>query len=303
LSVKVDSLTKIYGSQRAIDSISFEVKSGEILGFLGPNGAGKSTTMKIISCYTLATEGSVRINNLDILENPVEIRRHIGYLPEQNPLYEDMYIKEYLLFIARLHKLKSTASRKAEEMIEITGLGPERKKKIGMLSKGYKQRLGLAQALIHDPDVLLLDEPTSGLDPNQVVEIRKLITEIGKSKTIILSSHIMQEVQAMCNRVIIINKGKIVADDQTENLIQQHNDSVLLKVVFKNKVAKSDFKKIDELIHVEQKGDHYLIRLKNISQREKLFDYAVETNNPLLEISPVQENLENIFQQLTNSKN
>ncbi|MEI6596549.1 MAG: ATP-binding cassette domain-containing protein, partial [Bacteroidota bacterium] len=212
MSVIVEHLTKIYGAQKALDDISFEVKPGDIMGFLGPNGAGKSTTMKILSGYIPQTSGKASVCGYDVQENSIDVKRHIGYLPELNPLYTDMYVKEYLLFIAELQNLGKRSNNAVESMIERTGLSLERRKKIGQLSKGYKQRVGLAQAMLHNPEVLILDEPTSGLDPNQVGEMRDLIREIGLDKTVILSTHIMQEVEAMCNRVVIIDKGKIVAD-------------------------------------------------------------------------------------------
>lgn len=208
MSIKVTDLTKIYGEQKAVDHISFEIKTGEIVGFVGPNGAGKSTTMKILTGFIPPTSGEAKINKLDLIENSLEIRKNIGYLPEHNPLYLDMYVKEYLEFIAGIYKLGSKTKSKIEQIIEQTGLTIERKKKIGTLSKGYRQRVGLAQALIHDPSILILDEPTSGLDPNQIIEIRNLISEVGKQKTVMLSTHIMQEVEAICDRIIIINKGK-----------------------------------------------------------------------------------------------
>lgn len=215
MSIVLKDLTKTYGSQRAIDNISFSIDSGEIVGFLGPNGAGKSTTMKILCGYIPQTSGLAQIMGMEVSKDPISVKKRIGYLPELNPLYPDMYVAEYLKFISDIHKIKGSKEA-IERVIESTGLSLERKKKIGQLSKGYKQRVGLAQALLNDPEVLILDEPTSGLDPNQVTEIRKLILSLGKDKTILLSSHIMQEVEAMCSRVIIINKGKIVADDKVE---------------------------------------------------------------------------------------
>jgi len=220
MSIKVSGLTKIYDTQRAVDNISFELKKGEIVGFLGPNGAGKSTTMKIITTYLPATSGQVEVCGFDVHEKPMEVRRRVGYLPEANPLYYDMYVREFLEFTAGIHELGKKTKARIEEMVEMTGLAKEAHKKISALSKGYKQRVGLAQAMLHDPEVLILDEPTSGLDPNQIVEIRDLITGIGKEKTVLLSTHIMQEVQAMCSRVIIINNGKIVANDSIDNLKQ-----------------------------------------------------------------------------------
>jgi len=212
MSLSLKSLTKEYGAQKAVDELSFDVSGGTIMGFLGPNGAGKSTTMKMVSCYISPTSGTAEVCGYDIHKNPLQVRKHIGYLPEHNPLYLDMYVREYLQFVAGIHKLDNKKKR-AAEMIEMTGLGKEQHKLIGALSKGYRQRVGLAQAMIHNPDVLILDEPTSGLDMNQLVDIRNLIKTLGQEKTVILSTHIMQEVQAMCDRVIIINNGKKVADD------------------------------------------------------------------------------------------
>jgi ABC-2 type transport system ATP-binding protein len=218
MSIKVSGLTKVYGTQVAVDHISFELKKGEIVGFLGPNGAGKSTTMKMITGYLPFTDGKASVAGFDIESQSMEVRKRVGYLPEANPLYYDMYVREYLEFTAGIHQLKN-AKQHIETIITHTGLSKEAHKKIGALSKGYKQRVGLAQAMLHNPDVLILDEPTSGLDPNQIVEIRELIKTIGKEKTVLLSTHIMQEVEAMCSRVIIINNGKIVADDTIENLL------------------------------------------------------------------------------------
>src|SRR3978361_484679 len=217
MSVKVSGLTKIYGTQKAVNDISFEVNKGEVLGFLGPNGAGKSTTMKILTCFVPQTSGTATVCGFDTTSAPMEVTKKIGYLPESNPLYYDMYVREYLEFVANVYELKEIKS-KTESIIETVGLTPEANKKVGQLSKGYKQRVGLAAALIHDPEVLILDEPTSGLDPNQIVEIREVIKRLGKDKTVLFSSHILQEVQAICDRVIIINKGVIVADDTLTNL-------------------------------------------------------------------------------------
>ncbi|RVU00188.1 ATP-binding cassette domain-containing protein [Mucilaginibacter limnophilus] len=225
MSISVSTLTKVYGTQKAVDEISFTAKPG-VLGFLGPNGAGKSTTMKILTCFIPQTSGTATVCGFDVVKQPLDVRRHIGYLPESNSLYQDMYVKESLGFVAGIHKLHQPEKRIAE-VIEQTGLGPEQHKKIGQLSKGYKQRVGLAQAILHNPDVLILDEPTSGLDPNQLIGIRQLITELGKSKTIVLSTHIMQEVEAVCDNVIIINKGKIVADETLTGLREKNNSSSL----------------------------------------------------------------------------
>lgn len=225
MSIKVSNLTKIYGKQRAVSNISFELKKGEVVGFLGPNGAGKSTTMKMVTGYLPPTEGQINVCGFDVVKEPMEVKKKVGYLPESNPLYYDMYVREYLGFTAGIHNLGKQGKERIEEMINLTGLGKESHKKIGALSKGYKQRVGLAQAMLHDPEVLILDEPTSGLDPNQIVEIRDLILRIGKEKTVLLSTHIMQEVEAMCGRIIIINNGTIVADDSIGNL-QQGNRSL-----------------------------------------------------------------------------
>jgi len=219
MSIKVQNLSKVYGTQRAVDNISFEVSKGEIIGFLGPNGAGKSTTMKILTGYIPATEGTAEVNGFNVQSSPLQVKSNIGYLPEHNPLYLDMYVKEFLDFAGSLYGLKGrTLQLKIDETIERVGLGLEKHKKIGQLSKGYRQRVGLAQALIHNPDVLILDEPTTGLDPNQLVEIRDLIKNVGKDKTVIFSTHIMQEVEAICDRVVIINRGKIVADSTLSDL-------------------------------------------------------------------------------------
>jgi ABC-2 type transport system ATP-binding protein len=225
MSIRVQSLTKVYSQQKAIDGITFSAEPG-VLGFLGPNGAGKSTTMKILTCFIPQTSGSASVCGFDVETQSLDVRRHIGYLPESNSLYLDMYVKESLAFIAGIHKLTSPQKRIAE-IIEQTGLGPEQHKKIGQLSKGYRQRVGLAQAILHDPEVLILDEPTSGLDPNQLIGIRQLITDLGKTKTIILSTHIMQEVEAVCSQVIIINKGHIVADDSLQGLRDKNNGKTL----------------------------------------------------------------------------
>ena len=222
MSVKVEQLTKVYGEQVAVDHISFEIKKGEIVGFLGPNGAGKSTTMKILTGYIPATSGTASVAGFDVTDEHQNVQKRIGYLPESNPLYVDMYIREYLEFLAGVHQLGARSQQRIQEVIDQTGLRAEEMKKIGALSKGYKQRVGLAQAMLHNPEVLILDEPTSGLDPNQIVDIRDLIKNFGQSKTVILSTHIMQEVEAMCDRVIIINKGKLVADDSLKNLQAAH---------------------------------------------------------------------------------
>ncbi|MEO5909391.1 MAG: ATP-binding cassette domain-containing protein [Pelobium sp.] len=232
MSISVKNLSKTYGTQKAVDGISFEASPGKILGFLGPNGAGKSTTMKMLTCYLPQTSGSATVSGFDISNQSLEVRKNIGYLPESNPLYHEMYVKEFLNFVGETYHLKNLKSR-VEEVILATGLSKEQHKKIGQLSKGYKQRVGLAQAIIHDPKVLILDEPTSGLDPNQLIEIRKLIKELGKTKTVILSTHIMQEVEAICEEVIIINKGKIVANNSLKGLLEEHKEITLEPIFVK----------------------------------------------------------------------
>lgn len=299
MSVSVASLTKIYDSQKAVDAISFEFNKGEIVGFLGPNGAGKSTTMKMLTAYLSPTSGTATVCGFDVQEQSMEVRKRIGYLPEHNPLYTDMYVKEYLRFVSGLHKMKG-ASKRIEEIISLTGLTPEAHKKVGMLSKGYRQRVGLAQALLHDPEVLILDEPTSGLDPNQIVDIRNLIINSGKEKTVILSTHIMQEVQAMCSRVIIINKGKIVADKLVSELLNQDKDMEVLKVEFKLPVSDDNLKGIYEGLKVENLsgGVKWSIQ-SNKDIREELFRFATANGNAILEMSKETQSLEGVFQELT----
>lgn len=301
MSIVVKDLTKTYGSQRAIDNISFSIDSGEIVGFLGPNGAGKSTTMKILCGYIPQTSGVAQIMGMEVSKDPIGVKKRIGYLPELNPLYPDMYVAEYLKFISDIHKIKGSKEA-IERVIESTGLSLERKKKIGQLSKGYKQRVGLAQALLNDPDVLILDEPTSGLDPNQVTEIRKLILSLGKDKTILLSSHIMQEVEAMCSRVIIINKGKIVADDKVDVVKQTLSKNKSTTVVkFRSDI---DVKKlraksgVSEVITSE--GSIYrVVAESDIDLPELLFNFAIESKIIILEQKEEVESLESVFQQLT----
>lgn len=299
MSVKVNELTKIYGKQKALNQISFEVKPGEILGFLGPNGAGKSTTMKILTGFLTQTSGTASVCGFDVTTQSMEVRRKIGYLPELNPLYTDMYVKEYLLFSGRMNGLSAKVAEKSvERMIERTGLTLERKKQIGQLSKGFKQRVGLAAAMLHNPEVLILDEPTSGLDPNQVVEIRNLIREMGKNKTVIFSTHIMQEVEAMCSRVIIINKGKIVADDEIGNLQKRLNKQYLLTVEFKNKVDISALKQIKDLIKAEANQNIYKISASS-DIRESVAVLAQKNQWIILSMQLEESSLEEVFQSLT----
>ncbi len=303
MSVKVEHLTKIYGSQKAIDAISFAAEPGKILGFLGPNGAGKSTTMKIITCFIPQTSGKVTVCGFDVETHSMDVRSRIGYLPEHNPLYLDMYVKEYLEFIAGLHHMKHPLNRIAE-MIGITGLEREQNKKIGQLSKGYRQRVGLAQAMIHDPQVLILDEPTSGLDPNQLSEIRKLIKELGKQKTVILSTHIMQEVEAICDRVVIINRGQIVADDDTKNLQIASVHEIIYKVEFDKLTHRNLLEGIQGVKTAEPlEGNTWLLATsENIDVRAKVFDFAVKNNLVMLSIHKEEERLEDVFRKLTTKK-
>lgn len=300
-SVEIKDLVKVYGSQKALDSVSINIKKGEIVGLLGPNGAGKSTLMKILTAYIPATSGLVLINDKDIDDDPLEIRKIIGYLPENNPLYLDMYVKEYLSFVLKMYPKKFNVKARVEEMIELTGLVREQNKKIEALSKGYRQRVGLAQALIHDPEILILDEPTSGLDPNQLVDIRKIISELGRNKTIILSTHIMQEVEAICNRVIIIDKGKIVADEKTENLSKLIGSERRFKVEFKESINKAKLLHMDFVESAEQKeGNIWIINSKNNKDiREDIFKFAVDNNYKVLSLSQDKSTMEEIFQKLT----
>lgn len=301
MSIQVQHLTKIYGSQKAVNDLSFEAKPGEILGFLGPNGAGKSTTMKIITCFIPQSEGHVKVCGFDTAENSMDVRKRIGYLPESNPLYFDLYVKEYLEFIARLHGLGSEGNKRIEEMIEKTGLTRERKKKIGQLSKGYKQRVGLAQALLHNPDVLILDEPTSGLDPNQLVEIRSLIKDLGKEKTVIFSTHIMQEVQAICDRVVIISKGRKVADETVEKLKSQNSKQQTVKVVFKETVAKEKLQSVRGGVQVSNIGNNeWELKAEGGNDlREEVAMFAKKNDYTILSLTKESFSLEEVFQKLT----
>jgi ABC-2 type transport system ATP-binding protein len=299
MSVIVKQLSKIYGTQKAVDEISFEVKKGEVLGFLGPNGAGKSTTMKILTCFLPQTSGNAEVCGTNTATNPLEVRRHIGYLPESNPLYQDMYVKEYLEFAASIYQLPN-AQKRIAEMIEATGLTAERTKKIAQLSKGYKQRVGLAQAMLHNPEVLILDEPTSGLDPNQLVEIRALIKQLGKDKTVIFSSHIMQEVQAVANRVVIISKGKIVADDTTEQLQSRLNNEMVALVEFKQSVHHETLLKIKGVKQAVQQDNLWqLTAIGTEDIRESIFEFAKQQNLTLLQLYRDKYSLEEVFKQLT----
>lgn len=300
MSISVAGLTKVYGTQKAVDNISFELKKGEIVGFLGPNGAGKSTTMKMITGYLPATSGTVKVSGFDVAAQPLDVKRSVGYLPEANPLYYDMYVREFLEFSAGVHKL-SNAKLRIEQMIDITGLGKEAHKKIGMLSKGYKQRVGLAQAMLHDPQVLILDEPTSGLDPNQLAEIRDLILRIGKEKTVLLSTHIMQEVQAMCSRVIIINNGKIVADDSIDKIQQVNSTQGILLVSFETAVDTTLFQKLKNLKQYEAIGQnkYKMTTDKPEELRKEVMQLALNHDINISSLQAETQSLEDVFRSLT----
>jgi len=300
MSVKVQHLTKNFGAQKAVNDISFEAQSGEVLGFLGPNGAGKTTTMKILTCFIPQTEGKAEVCGYDVETHPMEVRSRIGYLPENNPLYKDMYVKEYLGFVAGLHKM-GNAKKRVAEMLEMTGLGSEQNKVIGDLSKGYRQRVGLAQAMLHDPEVLILDEPTSGLDPNQLVEIRSLIKQLGREKTVIFSTHIMQEVQALCDRVLIINNGTLVADDPIHKLQERMSGEVVVTVEFHQPAVKVELQKIHQVKRVEALGDNrwHLIAAPGKDIRGDIFRFSVEHKLTLLEMHKEEFSVEDVFQQLT----
>jgi ABC-2 type transport system ATP-binding protein len=298
MSVSVNQITKIYGKQKVLNNISFEIGTGEVVGFLGPNGAGKSTMMKILTGYITQSEGEVKVCGINVLNNSIESRKKIGYLPENNPLYLDMYVREFLSFIADIHKVKNKNDR-INEMIELTGLFPEKSKKIRQLSKGYRQRVGLAAALIHDPEVLILDEPTTGLDPNQLKEIRFLIKSIAAKKTIMLSTHIMQEVEAICDRAIIIKKGKIVADNKLE--ILQNKGVEIIDVEFQNPLLISVLENIKEVKQVVQKSETRFEFISDDSQdiRPLISQFAIDNSNLVVNMQKREEKMEDIFQNLT----
>lgn len=301
MSIKVSSLSKVYDTQKAVDNISFELKKGEIVGFLGPNGAGKSTTMKIITGYLPATSGTAEVCGFDVQEKPMDVRKRVGYLPEANPLYYEMYVREYLEFTAGIHKLGKDSKKRIDEMIEMTGLTKEAHKKIGMLSKGYKQRVGLAQAMLHNPEVLILDEPTTGLDPNQIIEIRDLIKKIGEQKTVLLSTHIMQEVQAMCRRVIIINNGQIVADDSISNLQGATTQQDVTIVSFDKAVDKAHFKTLKNVTSAESMGDNkWKLVSKNAEELPReLMQWALDHHLTITSMHNEVHSLEDVFRKLT----
>ncbi len=309
MDILVENITKSYGSQKALDDLSFRVKTGEILGFLGPNGAGKTTTMKAITCYLNPEEGDIMVGGRSVLEKPDEVKKDIGYLPENNPLYLDMPVIDYLEFVGELQGVpKEKIKDRIKLMVKVCGLTKEKHKKIGELSKGYRQRVGLAQALIHDPAVLILDEPTTGLDPNQIIEIRELIKEIGKEKTVILSSHILAEVEATCDRVVIINNGKIVADGTPEQLRQKAQGNESLKVTIEGGEKNEVFTSIKELPPValvdfaEESENTFTVESKpGMSSAKAIFDMCVEKGWYISRLTPQEKNLEDVFRELTNT--
>ncbi|MBP6039703.1 MAG: gliding motility-associated ABC transporter ATP-binding subunit GldA [Flavobacterium sp.] len=297
MSIVVENISKNYGAQKALDNISFSIKRGEIVGFLGPNGAGKSTLMKILTTYLKSDSGNAIVNDHDVVLDQKKVQKSVGYLPEHNPLYLDLYVREYLAFNADLHKV---AKSRIDEVITLTGLTPECHKKIGELSKGYRQRVGLATALLHNPDVLILDEPTTGLDPNQLVEIRDLIKNIGKNKTVFLSTHIMQEVEAICDRVIIIDKGKIVTDKKLTNLVSDQTEQII-EVEFDKQVNEHDFSSLPNLKGIKNLN-HAIWELtfsSDIDMRSEVFDFAQNNGLKTLQISLKNKNLEQIFREKT----
>jgi len=301
MSIVVTELTKVYGEQKAVDKISFSAQKGEIVGFLGPNGAGKSTTMKMITGYLTPDSGVATVSGVNVADNPIAAKQKIGYLPEANPLYTDMYVKEYLDFIAGVHGIKNK-KQQINDVIGLTGLSVEQKKKISQLSKGYRQRTGLAAALIHDPEVLILDEPTSGLDPNQIIEIRNVIKNQGKDKTVLFSSHILQEVEAICDRVIIINKGKLVADDRLANL-QQKGNTDMVKVTFKEPLEAEWLNRLKGVLSVN-KLDSFSWQIKSSDANEvkrELLEMSLQHNLNIVSLQTEGGSLEEIFRRLTNA--
>jgi ABC-2 type transport system ATP-binding protein len=302
MSIQVNSICKTYGNQKALDMVSFEIGSNEIVGFLGPNGAGKSTMMKILTCFIPPTSGQAKVFGFDIINESIKVRKQIGYLPEHNPLYLDMYVKEFLEFVGGLHQLSKIKNR-VKEMIEVTGLQAEQTKKIGALSKGYRQRVGLAQAMIHNPKVLILDEPTTGLDPNQLEDIRFLIKNLGKEKTVMLSTHIMQEVEAICDKVIIINQGIIVANDETKNL-QKNNIKQIITVEFDKNISiqlLQSIPHINQSIHLHNNTWQLISNSKN-DIRKDIFDFAVSNQLSVLTLNKEEQKMEDVFKQFTSKK-
>lgn len=301
MSVTAIDVSKSYGKQMALDQVTFSIEQGEVVALLGPNGAGKSTMMKIIACYLPQSSGQVRVCNIDVSQNPLAVKKNVGYLPENNPLYLDMYVKEYLYFVAGLYGLGKRGKERVEEMIELTGLTAEYRKTIGVLSRGYRQRVGLAQALIHDPKVLILDEPTSGLDPNQLAEIRQLIKETGKEKTVILSTHIMQEVEAVCNRVIIVNQGRIMADSPTGEVQLLNKARAVIVAEFDQAIDLDKIRKIDGVMDVVKESPTVCRIFAGSSHdiRPGIFEFAVQNKLVLLSVEQKKQSLEEVFRQMT----
>lgn len=303
MSIQINELVKIYGTQKAVNQISFSVRAGEIVGFLGPNGAGKSTTMKIATCFLPPSSGEVKVGGYDVTTHPREVKQLTGYLPEHNPLYQDLYVREYLAFIGKLYGLSGThLNQRIGEMIELCGLGREQNKRIEALSKGYRQRVGLAQALIHNPKVLILDEPTTGLDPNQILEIRKLIRDISADKTVIFSTHIMQEVEALCDRVVVINRGEIVADDQVSNLLKRSRQNQSVIVEFETDPNLENLPGITGVSYIEKlTGNRYRLTTEaGVDVRSEVFRFAADHKLSLVGLKQEENSLENVFQLLTN---
>ena len=302
MSIKANELVKYYGTQKALDNVSFEVKPGEIVGFIGPNGAGKTTAMKILTGYMMPNSGEAWINGRNALEETLEIRNDIGYLPEHNPLYTQMFIKEYLEYVAGLYNLGRQTEERIHGVIDLTGLNKEKTKRISTLSKGYRQRVGLAQAIIHDPGVLILDEPTTGLDPNQIAEIRSLISRLGEEKTVLLSTHIMQEVEAICDRIIVINNGRIVADDRVENISSRlEENKQTVQVEFSTEVETDTLSAIEGVNRVRKiDAKNWLLEsMDETDIRQRIFDFAVQTGLSVLSMQKKEKSLEEVFQDLT----
>lgn len=302
MSIIVDKIVKTYGKQFALKNVSFAVQTGQIVGFIGPNGAGKSTMMKIICGYLPPDTGKVLVNGMDVVEKSLEVRKHLGYLPELNPLYPEMYVKEYLAYVSGIYKLGNCTEDRIKDIIQLTGLEIEQRKKIGALSKGYRQRVGLAQALLHDPDVLILDEPTTGLDPNQIIEIRNLISTLGKEKTVMLSTHIMQEVEAICDKVIIINKGEIIADENSGNINTLGQKSIqTIQVELDNEVSEKKLLDIKNVDKVKSIGHATWLLESNSTEdiRPAIFDYCVANNLKVLSLQKMNKKLEEVFRELT----
>lgn len=299
MSLEVKKLRKEYGSQVAVNDLSFNISDGQIVGFLGPNGAGKSTTMKMIACHVAPTSGTANVCGYDIINHPLEVKKQIGYLPEQNPLYYDMYVLEYLKFVAGIHKIKDKKNA-IDRVIDKVGLHKEVHKKIGQLSKGYKQRVGIAQVIIHQPKVLILDEPTSGLDTNQLSDIRNLIIELGKENIVILSTHIMQEVEAMCDRVLIINDGHLIADNDIATLKKKSRGEKQIEVVFEKQIDMDLLQSIEGISSLSNQGNTYTIGVdQDRDIRKDIFQWAVANNHILLEMTQKEERVEDIFKQMT----